>query len=226
MRMLRPSPLPTHRYFQLGVIETIAGLFAYFTVMADYGFTPGRSDAPKPNVASNSDKRFTPDDRLPDAAQGAQHLRDVFYRMGFDDRDIVALSGAHAVGRCHTDRIGFWGPWTYAEAGFSNDYFKFLLDKRWTVKTTHEGGKWTGPKQYEADGGKLMMCARRSLATRALTPLTCACPICVRRLPTDMVLIEDPSFKKWVVTYAKSEEKFFADFAVAFRKLTELGFKQ
>lgn len=168
----------------------------------DCGFTPGRSDAPKPNTSPKSDKRFTPDDRLPDAAQGAQHLRDVFYRMGFNDQEIVALSGAHAVGRCHTDRSGFWGPWTYAEAGFSNDYFKFLLDKRWTVKTSHEGKAWTGPKQYEADGGKLMM------------------------LPTDMVLIEDPAFKKWVLTYAKSEEKFFEDFAKAFRKLTELGFKQ
>ena len=53
--------------------------------------------------------------------------------------EIVCLSGAHAVGRCHTDRSGFWGPWTYAEAGFSNDYFKFLLEKKWTVKTTHNG---------------------------------------------------------------------------------------
>jgi cytochrome c peroxidase len=27
-----------------------------------------------------------PDGRLPDAAQGAGHVRDVFGRMGFDDR--------------------------------------------------------------------------------------------------------------------------------------------
>jgi catalase (peroxidase I) len=26
--------------------------------------------------------------RLPDASQGAQHLRDVFYRMGFNDQEI------------------------------------------------------------------------------------------------------------------------------------------
>lgn len=42
--------------------------------------------------------------RLPDADKGnpmatAQGLRDVFYRMGFNDREIVALSGAHALGR-------------------------------------------------------------------------------------------------------------------------------
>lgn len=45
-----------------------------------------------------------PGGRLPAADKGnpmatAQGLRDVFYRMGFNDREIVALSGAHALGR-------------------------------------------------------------------------------------------------------------------------------
>ena len=44
-------------------------------------------------------------------------------------------------------------------------------------------------------------------------------------LPSDMALLDDPSFKKWVKVYATSEEQFFADFAKAFRKLTEGGFK-
>jgi hypothetical protein len=34
--------------------------------------------------------------------------------MGFDDREMVALIGAHALGRCHTDRSGFDGPWNLA----------------------------------------------------------------------------------------------------------------
>lgn len=42
-----------------------------------------------------------PNGRLPDAAQGAEHLRQVFGRMGFSDREIVALSGGHTLGRCH-----------------------------------------------------------------------------------------------------------------------------
>jgi len=54
-----------------------------------------------------------PDGRLPDADKGArtktiQHVRDIFYRMGFNDQEIVALLGAHAMGRCHTDRSGYW----------------------------------------------------------------------------------------------------------------------
>jgi catalase (peroxidase I) len=44
-------------------------------------------------VDKSSEKDCPPQGRLPDAAQGAQHLRDVFYRMGFNDRDIVALNG-------------------------------------------------------------------------------------------------------------------------------------
>ena len=73
------------------------------------GFRYGRSDAPKA-ATPKEDPRFSPDGRLPDGDKEAQHIRDIFYRMGFDDKGIVALSGAHAVGRCHTDRSGFWGP--------------------------------------------------------------------------------------------------------------------
>jgi cytochrome c peroxidase len=51
----------------------------------------GRSDA-------DDGSKTVPDGRLPDATQGAAHLRDIFYRMGFNDKDIVALSGAHSMG--------------------------------------------------------------------------------------------------------------------------------
>lgn len=69
-------------------------------------FTPGRDDA-------KDSKSCPPDGRLPDATKGARHIRDVFGRMGFSDREMVALiGGGHAIGRCHPDRSGFVGPWT------------------------------------------------------------------------------------------------------------------
>merc|ERR1719499_2190802 len=40
------------------------------------------------------------------SAGAAQHLRNVFYRMGFNDQEIVALSGAHTLGRAFNDRSG------------------------------------------------------------------------------------------------------------------------
>jgi cytochrome c peroxidase len=42
-------------------------------------------------------------------------------------------------------------------------------------------------------------------------------------LPSDMALVWDKKFKKFVELYAKDEDKFFSDFAAAFSKLLELG---
>ena len=44
----------------------------------------------------------------PDKAKdAAHHLRNVFHRMGFADQEIVALSGAHTLGRAYPNRSGF-----------------------------------------------------------------------------------------------------------------------
>lgn len=96
-------------------------------------YRPGRQDK---ELAA-----CTPDGRLPDATKGNKHLRDIFGRMGFNDQEIVALSGAHALGRCHTDRSGFDGPWTFSPTVVTNDYYQLLLDEKWTWK------KWNGPAQ-------------------------------------------------------------------------------
>jgi len=136
----------------------------------------------------------TPDGRLPDAAQGGEHLRDIFYRMGFDDREIVALSGAHSMGFCHDDRSGFSGPWTESPTTFSNLYFNYLLDKKWVLKN------WEGPEQFvDAETQTLMM------------------------LPTDMALTSDPAFRRHVDRYAADTNVFSSEFAAAFGKLLALG---
>mmetsp|Transcript_45596 Transcript_45596/g.132747 ORF Transcript_45596/g.132747 Transcript_45596/m.132747 type:complete len:318 (-) Transcript_45596:122-1075(-) len=160
-------------------------------------FAIGRTDD---QDGSKSD----PKDRLPNADMGSRsktisHMREIFGRMGFSDQEMVALLGAHAMGRCHTTASGFWGPWTNAETTFSNEYFRLLLEERWSPKFSHNGKVWTGPDQYEDSTGKLMM------------------------LPSDMALLADPALKKWVEIYAKDENKFFTDFAAAFSKLLHLG---
>jgi cytochrome c peroxidase len=93
----------------------------------------------------------------------------------------------------------FWGPWTNAETTFSNEYYRLLLEEKWTVKKLHNGKAWTGPMQYEAQQGALMM------------------------LPSDLWLLDDPVFKAHIEAYAKDEDAFFRDFAKAFSKLLELG---
>ncbi|KAG2703161.1 hypothetical protein I3843_06G116800 [Carya illinoinensis] len=81
-------------------------------------FVPGRKDS---NVCPK-------EGRLPDAKQGAPHLKDIFYRMGLSDKDIVALSGGHTLGRAHPERSGFDGPWTKEPLKFDNSYFVELLE--------------------------------------------------------------------------------------------------
>jgi len=150
-------------------------------------FKFGRSD-------DKDGKRCPMNGRLPDALQGAEHLRAVFgTRMGFTDQEIVALSGAHTMGRCHAVRSGFDGPWTTHPLRFDNEYFVNLVSKKWKKK------EWSGPMQFEDESGKLMM------------------------LPTDIALINDDKFKVYVEQYAKDQDAFFRDFASAFAKLMSLG---
>lgn len=149
-------------------------------------FRPGRQDR---------DPSFCPPDgRLPDATQGADHLRSIFGRMGFNDQEIVALSGAHSLGRCHPDRLGFDGPWTYTPAFVSNQYYYMLMVETWKIR------KWEGPRQFQGSSSQTLM-----------------------MLPTDLALIQDDIMRPWVEKYADDNRLFFQHFSDVLLKLFELG---
>ena len=132
--------------------------------------------------------------RLPDASQGATHLRDVFHRMGMSDRDIVALSGAHTLGRCHFVRSGYDGKWTRSPLRFDNEYFRNLIHYTWKPR------EWDGQLQYtDVETGELMM------------------------LPTDVALKTDANFRPYAELYARDQEAFFRDFSAAYSRLLALG---
>lgn len=106
-------------------------------------FTGGRSDAP-------AEKAIAPG-RLPAAEGGcpkgfdldaegrfvgwegtAQHVRDVFGRMGFSDQEAVALIvGGHVYGRCHPEHSGYAGAWVENPTRFSNEYAADLIGDKW-----------------------------------------------------------------------------------------------
>jgi L-ascorbate peroxidase len=155
----------------------------------------GRRDAAGPEDC-------TPDHRLPAAAapfpdrseSPAAHIRAVFYRMGCNDKDIVALSGAHTLGRAKPERSGFGkastkytanGPgtpggqsWTPEWLAFDNSYFVEIKEQR--------------------DEDLLV-------------------------LPTDACLFEDEGFAPYAEKYAADQDAFFEDYVASHLKLSELG---
>mmetsp|Transcript_88525 Transcript_88525/g.222885 ORF Transcript_88525/g.222885 Transcript_88525/m.222885 type:complete len:601 (+) Transcript_88525:74-1876(+) len=106
-------------------------------------FTGGRTDGP-------AEKAISPG-RLPGAEKGiadgfelddegrlkgwenlAQHVRDVFGRMGFSDKEAVALiCGGHVYGRCHTGSSGYAGAWVENPTRFSNEYAADMIGDKW-----------------------------------------------------------------------------------------------
>ncbi|OWM68861.1 hypothetical protein CDL15_Pgr025048 [Punica granatum] len=123
VRLLEPIkqqfPIISYADFYQAIFKSLAGVVAVeVTGGPEIPFHPGREDNPHP----------PPEGRLPDATKGADHLRVVFgEQMGLSDKDIVALSGGHTLGRCHKERSGFEGPWTKNPLIFDNSYFKELL---------------------------------------------------------------------------------------------------
>ncbi|KAM7259047.1 hypothetical protein ACFE04_014788 [Oxalis oulophora] len=178
-------------------------------------FVPGRKDSkvsPKPG-------------RLPDAKKGAPHLRDIFYRMGLQDKDIVALSGAHTLGRAHPERSGFDGPWTREPLKFDNSYFVELL------KGESEGLlKLSTDKALldDSDFRKFVELYAKIVYQRTmfegLSFLEYELAISIK--PLDPCLSCIPWPEQGVPFITTDEDAFFKDYAESHKKLSELGFIQ
>ncbi|ODV60094.1 heme peroxidase, partial [Ascoidea rubescens DSM 1968] len=154
-------------------------------------FKPGRTDCGPNDLAL-----IPPNGRLPLGFKDSQHIREIFSRLEMNDQEIVALLGAHGLGRTHAKYSGWDGKWTSNPIKFDNEFYKILLNDNWVFGKVES----TGKKQYfNEKNPELMM------------------------LPTDLELVKDSSFKKWVEVYANDQDKFFEDFSNAFFKLTELG---
>eukprot|EP00931_Biecheleriopsis_adriatica_P057844 TRINITY_DN34344_c0_g2_i1.p1 TRINITY_DN34344_c0_g2~~TRINITY_DN34344_c0_g2_i1.p1 ORF type:complete len:906 (+),score=171.40 TRINITY_DN34344_c0_g2_i1:71-2788(+) len=187
----------------------------------------GRKDVSGPEACPGRTSRGTADNAgLPDAFAGshgkfacgatdpATHLRNIFYRMGFDDRDIVALSGAHTLGRAFKERSGTvaegYGeanacPYTQAvpmgcpirhdgKAGVG-----MPGGKSWTTKWLKFDNEYFQPHVYTETDSNLFWAS------------------------TDKALHQDPEFTKYFMTYKDDQSAFFDDFSSAMKRLSELG---
>nr|CAB3487088.1 unnamed protein product [Digitaria exilis] len=139
-----------------------------------------------------------PEGKLPDAGPSspADHLREVFYRMGLDDKDIVVLSGAHTLGRSRPERSGWGKPET---------------------KYTKNGPGAPGGQSWTAEWLKFDNSYFTDIKEKGDQDLLV--------LPTDAALFEDPGFKVYAEKYAADQDAFFKDYAEAHAKLSNLGAK-
>lgn len=115
-------------------------------------------------------------------------------RAALSLKAIVALSGAHTVGRCHPERSGFEGAWTEEPLKFDNSYFVDLLQKTFKPHASARGC----PQFIHPQSGTTM-------------------------LPSDMALVSDPAFRQHVERYARDRGAFFNDFTEAWTKMQESG---
>ncbi|PHZ14846.1 putative cytochrome c peroxidase Ccp1 [Rhizopus microsporus ATCC 52813] len=186
--LLESKIKPKYPDISYGDLYTLGGVVAVQELGGPtIKWRPGRQDL--------GENKCTPDGRLPDGSRTADHVRDIFYRMGFNDQEIVALTGAHVLGRCHLERSGFTGPWQEAPTFFSNEYFKVIASREW-VKKELPHGLWQWVDKANPD---------------------------VMMLPIEITMYNDKKFRPYFDLYAKDSDKFFEDFAKAFKKLIELG---
>jgi len=182
----------------------------------------GRKDVTGPDACPEPKSRGTagnaglPDAEAPfgcGATSAAQHLRNIFYRMGFDDKDIVALSGAHTLGRAFKERSGLVSE-GYGEAN-ACPYTKAVglcpVRRDATAGVGMPGGKSWTKKWLKFDNGYFKDYVETD-------------PNLIW-FSTDKALHVDEAFKPHFMTYKDDEGAFFRDYAQAHKRLSEQGSK-
>jgi len=171
-----------------------------------YGRVSGQAGdcAPSTSRAGFGGNAGLPDAKPPygcGASSAPDHLRNVFTKkMGFNDEEIVALSGAHTVGRAFNDRSGTVPNKSGEGAGttFTN---KDGMGMKGGMSWTKNWLKFDNEYFVKDQSAELLS------------------------FGTDSCLFEDAGFKPFAEKFAHDNAAFLASYAQAHKKLSELGSK-
>lgn len=132
--------------------------------------------------------------------------------MGFNDQEIVALSGAHTLGRAFKNRSG-----TVPEGYGDRNATKY-------TKSDSVGIRSDGKKGVGMAGGRSWSKQWLSFDHGYYGDVKSGNGQLLQ-LSTDKVLFVDPEFKKYADLYGKDQNRFFEDYCKAHVKLSECGSK-
>eukprot|EP01065_Artemidia_motanka_P013305 TRINITY_DN1733_c2_g1_i1.p1 TRINITY_DN1733_c2_g1~~TRINITY_DN1733_c2_g1_i1.p1 ORF type:complete len:1507 (+),score=501.08 TRINITY_DN1733_c2_g1_i1:59-4579(+) len=195
-----------------------------------YTFTWGRSDA----ATCAADLG-----RLPAAEGGYAHVMAMMSeRLGLTEEDVVALIGAHTLGRMRGNVSGYpgradqeWATWSSTPAVFDNSYYVELLGGDWRPQQSDDLARHYF---YEAGTRRAALIADVSLiydvgagsteTNASVDPKQCAAtaaqlPDSVRRCP-----IQTRAGRKHVEHFAANATAFYEAFGRAWGKVLSLGY--
>lgn len=170
-----------------------------------YGRLDGVPSQPPPEPFGLPDPRPPFHGPLKDHNDPAEHLRYVFYKFGMDDKDIVALSGAHTLGRAFKERSG-------------------MVDEGYTNGTAYTKKGSPNLEKSETAGGRSWTKNWLRFDNSYFADMAKEDPECLA-FPTDKVLMTDPGFKPHFDLFARDQKAFFEAYAQSHKKLSELGSK-
>jgi catalase (peroxidase I) len=131
-------------------------------------------------------------------------MRDQWARLDFTDRDIVAIMGAHTVGRSAPERTNFAAP------RFGTQYTDKVIPG--CGAKAHGGMSWT--PNWTMFNNELFINIVASTPDPDLLMLEPG---------PDHAIRDDPGFAQFAKKYAESQDAFFADYETAHKKMSDAG---
>ncbi|KNC46834.1 uncharacterized protein AMSG_03265 [Thecamonas trahens ATCC 50062] len=165
---------------------------------------------------------------FPNAQGGMSTVMNLFRNeMGFTDREVVALMGAHSLGAAEAaDSGGFTGPWTRQPNTLDNEFYKEMVNSAWRQNARAVPGASPVHQWDSGAGGRPVMmlntdmCLHRQIAPNTAGVSSCAadpnaCPVAVTDRGVNTTVI--------VAEYAANNTRWALDFGPVYYKLVSMN---